>query len=86
MLAFGKWMVSSLPRFIVGAGALIAAPMAILLLCLSQSNGDLSVRYAMILLALSAAGGVVWSLAMWFTFVSPLKRRLQRQRPDKPST
>jgi hypothetical protein len=85
MSKFRTWMLSSLPRFIIGAGSLFAAPLAIAFLFLAQSDGDLSGKHAVFVVGLSAAGGVVWSLAMWFTVVAPLKKRLAIQRSGKPS-
>ena len=75
MTKFGSWMVSSLPRFLLAAGSLFGAPLAAGFVITAQNRGELTVRFLALILVVSAFGGLVWALAMWFPVRALIRKR-----------
>jgi len=76
MTKFGSWMASSMPRFLLAAGSLFGAPLAAGFVVTAHNRGDLTVRFFALILVVSAIGGLVWALSMWFTVRALIRKRL----------
>jgi hypothetical protein len=79
MTRFGAWMISSLPRFLLGAGPLFSVPLAMGFAVTAHDRGELTALFFFRIIVVSAAAGVVWALLMW-PGVLVLARRSRHKR------
>jgi hypothetical protein len=78
---FGRWAMATVYRYAIAIGGLWATPLFLYFSYDLYVNGNPSFAAFARIFVISAIGGAVWSLAMWFTVIAPLKSRRQSKGP-----
>jgi hypothetical protein len=65
MTKFGAWITASLSHFVLGAGPIFGAPLAVGFAVFADGRGELTTPFLLRIIIVSALGGLAWALMMW---------------------